>query len=305
MKEPMTDARRKQLYRIKKRKRRKQCIRVALRMAVLCFLVLFAVQKTADLLRVDDSDRMEDAEQSYSGQGGKTRTNTEKTWGVFGKADVLTQEDKLHSIEESDEYPDQLKELAEKNSETIDFVYDYPEMKDKKQTIDLSQEAKTDTVPLLLQWDERWGYETYGSDFLAVTGCGPTCLSMITCGLTGSETWNPLTVAQFSEKEGYYVPGEGTSWSLMTEGANNLGLTAENIPVTQENILAALRSGIPLICSMYPGDFTYTGHFIVLTGIDENGAITVNDPNSPANTKKHWSMSEILPQIRQSWGYRT
>ena len=81
MKEPMTDARRKQLYRIKKRKRRKQCIRVALRtlrMAVLCFLVLFAVQKTADLLRVDDSDRMEDAEQSYSGQGGKTRTNTDK-----------------------------------------------------------------------------------------------------------------------------------------------------------------------------------------------------------------------------------
>ena len=69
MKEPMTDARRKQLYRIKKRKRRKQCIRVALRMAVLCFLVLFAAQKTADLLRVDDSDRMEDAEQSYSGDG--------------------------------------------------------------------------------------------------------------------------------------------------------------------------------------------------------------------------------------------
>ena len=70
-------------------------------------------------------------------------------------------------------------------------------------------------------------------------------------------------------------------------------------------LATALQSGIPLICSMYPGDFTYTGHFIVLTGIDENGAITVNDPNSPANNKKHWSMTEILPQIRQSWGYRT
>ena len=91
----------------------------------------------------------------------------------------------------------------------------------------------------------------------------------------------------------------------IAEGAGNLGLVAENIPVTQENILAALQSGTPLICSMYPGDFTYTGHFIVLTGIDENGAITVNDPNSPANTKKHWSMTEILPQIRQTWGYRT
>lgn len=104
MKEPMTDVRRKQLYRIKKRKRRKQCIRVALRMAVLCFLVLFAVQKTADLLRVDDSDRMEDAEQSYQWTGRKDTDKYGKTWGVFGKADVLTQEDKLHSIEESDEY---------------------------------------------------------------------------------------------------------------------------------------------------------------------------------------------------------
>lgn len=84
---------------------------------------------------------------------------------------MLTQEDKLHSIEESDEYPDQLKELAEKNSETIDFVYDYPEMKDKKQTIDLSQEAKTDTVPLLLQWDERWGYMPYSGGLLGYTGC--------------------------------------------------------------------------------------------------------------------------------------
>ena len=211
-------------------------------------------------------------------------------------------------IRQHEQIPESLLNMEEKYPEATDFVKNYPKRR-HYQTIDISSEVETarenSEIPYFLQWDERWGYETYGSDFLAVTGCGPTCLSMITCGLTGSETWNPLTVAQFSEKEGYYVPGEGTSWSLMTEGASNLGLTAENIPVTQENILAALRSGIPLICSMYPGDFTYTGHFIVLTGIDENGAITVNDPNSPANTKKHWSMTEILPQIRQSWGYRT
>lgn len=211
-------------------------------------------------------------------------------------------------IRQHEQIPESLLNMEEKYPEATDFVKNYPKRR-HYQTIDISSEVETarenSEIPYFLQWDERWGYETYGSDFLAVTGCGPTCLSMITCGLTGSETWNPLTVAQFSEKEGYYVPGEGTSWSLMTEGASNLGLTAENIPVTQENILAALQSGIPLICSMYPGDFTYTGHFIVLTGIDENGAITVNDPNSPANTKKHWSMTEILPQIRQTWGYRT
>ena len=89
----------------------------------------------------------------------------------------------------------------------------------------------------------------------------------------------------------------------MTEGANNLGLTAENIPVTQENILAALQSGIPLICSMYPGDFTYTGHFIVLTGIDENGAITVNDPNSPANSARTWDVQRVLAQCANLWAF--
>ena len=274
MKEPMTDARRKQLYRIKKRKRRKQCIRVALRMAVLCFLVLFAVQKTADLLRVDDSDRMEDAEQSYSGQGGKTRTNTEKTWGVFGKADVLTQEDKLHSIEESDEYPDQLKELAEKNSETIDFVYDYPEMKDKKQTIDLSQEAKTDTVPLLLQWDERWGYMPYSGGLLGYTGCGPTNLAMVVLYLTGDKTVTPASVAEYAESAGYSVPGSGSSWTL--------------------------DEGCLIIINVGPGDFTDSGHFITIIGYDRDGFI-INDSNSRTNSKKRWSYEQLSRQMRNLW----
>lgn len=210
-------------------------------------------------------------------------------------------------IRQHEQIPDSLLTMEEKYPEAADFVRNYPKRK-HYWTIDISNEVETarqnSEIPYFLQWDERWGYETYGSDFLAVTGCGPTCLAMITCGLTGSEDWNPLAVAQFSEKEGYYVPGEGTSWSLMTEGAQSLGLIAENVPVTEESIRATLQSGVPMICSMYPGDFTYTGHFIVLTGIDENGDITVNDPNSPANTQKHWPMSEILPQIRQSWGYR-
>ena len=113
MKEPMTDARRKQLYRIKKRKRRKQCIRVALRMAVLCFLVLFAVQKTADLLRwmTVTGWRMQN---SHTVDREERHGQIRKNMGSIRKADVLTQEDKLHSIEESDEYPDSLRNWQKK-----------------------------------------------------------------------------------------------------------------------------------------------------------------------------------------------
>jgi hypothetical protein len=54
---------------------------------------------------------------------------------------------------------------------------------------------------------------------------------------------------------------------------------------------------------MKPGDFTYTGHFIVLTGIDSNGDIIVNDPNSKKNSKKHWSLETLVPQIKGIWKY--
>ena len=71
-----------------------------------------------------------------------------------------------------DGYPESLIELLEKNPEARDFVLDYPDYKGL-QEIDISGEVEPGEIPLFLQWDERWGYEKYGSDFLAVTGCGP------------------------------------------------------------------------------------------------------------------------------------
>jgi hypothetical protein len=126
---------------------------------------------------------------------------------------------------------------------------------------------------------------------------------MVVCGLTGSDEWNPYLVAQFSEESGYYVQGVGTSWDLMTVGAEKLDLNSELGTVSVAYILNNLSSTTPMICSMYPGDFTYTGHFIVLTGVDANGDIIVNDPNSRKNSEKHWSLETLIPQIRSIWKY--
>jgi hypothetical protein len=54
---------------------------------------------------------------------------------------------------------------------------------------------------------------------------------------------------------------------------------------------------------MSPGDFTKTGHFIVLTGIDSNGKIIVNDPNSPKNSNKHWDVNTLVSQMKGVWKY--
>ena len=174
-------------------------------------------------------------------------------------------------------------------------------LKSKNFDIDVSNEVIEENIPLFIQWDERWGYKTYGSDFLAVTGCGPTCLSMVVCGLTGECKWNPYEVAKFSEQQGYYVPGEGTSWDLMSIGAIQLGLNSEYGIISKEFLMSNLSHDRPIICSMYPGDFTDVGHFIILTGIDPDGCIRVNDPNSRINSEKPWNIDELLPQIRSLW----
>lgn len=70
-------------------------------------------------------------------------------------------------------------------------------------------------------------YEQYGDSFMAVTGCGPTCLSMVYSGLTGKTDMNPYEVAKRADAEGYYVNGEGSLWTIMETFAGELGLHSE------------------------------------------------------------------------------
>lgn len=200
-------------------------------------------------------------------------------------------------------YPESLIQLMKRNPEAKQFVLDYQKNKDKHEEIDLSKEVSRGQIPLFVQWDERWGYETYGDDFLAVTGCGPTCLAMVRCGLSGETQWNPYEVACMAQEQGFYVDGVGSSWDLMSSGAEQIGLTVNNVAFDADHILSALQSGMPVICAVGPGDFTSTGHFIVLTGVDGNGKVIVNDPNSRENSKKTWDVETLMSQIRNLWGY--
>lgn len=200
------------------------------------------------------------------------------------------------------QYPKSLIELLERNPETEKFVLEYPTAKDMEYTIDLSGYSR-DTVPLFMQWDQRWGYIQYGSDVAALTGCGPVCLSMAGYYLTGDEAYSPDKMLAFASKNGYYVDGIGSSWTLISEGGVKLGLDVTELPLDEGRIRANLEVGNPVICVMGPGDFTTTGHFIVLTGW-EDGKIRVNDPNSIANSEKLWTYDQISGQIKNLWAIR-
>lgn len=200
-----------------------------------------------------------------------------------------------------DQYPEQLIELLKSNEETVDFVFDYLEKKDTTPA-DTVGEVVQGQIPLLLQWDERWGYAFYADDMIAVNGCGPTAIAMVAAGLTGDNTVTPYKVAQFSAENGYYAGDSGTSWTLMTDGAQQFGIYGEEMGLSEGEVFSALENGHPIICSMRPGDFTTTGHFIVLTGT-EDGKIRVNDPNSRVRSERLWDYSRLEYQINNLWVY--
>lgn len=213
------------------------------------------------------------------------------------------QEPKIQDIiDHFQEYPSELLEMLSKNLDMLDFVLEYPNKKGEVFS-DTIGDVKLGTYPLFLQYDPRWGYAFYGDDVIAVNGCGPTCLSMVIAGLTGKNTITPYTIASYATQQGYYAPDSGTSWSLMSDGASHFGIIGEELTLSQSAMENSLSSGQPIICSMRPGDFTTTGHFIVITGL-KDGKFIIKDPNSKERSNQLWDYQTLEHQISNLWAFQ-
>lgn len=199
--------------------------------------------------------------------------------------------------------PQSLLDLRERNPETATFVASYEKEHDRHHEINLTDTYVPGTIPLYLQWDIRWGYELYGDDMIALTGCGPTCLSMVLVGLTGNTNMDPLTVANFAQENGFYCEGSGSYWTLMSDGARTLGLSSEELPLDAATVRSRLQQSQAIICVVGPGDFTTEGHFIVLTGINEKDQVSINDPNSKIKSQRLWNLQQILGQTQNLWAF--
>lgn len=199
--------------------------------------------------------------------------------------------------------PEEIQKLMQDNPEMQEYVYQYPALHDKHDAIDITADAATDDVPLLMQWDSRWGYETYGSGLMGYTGSGPTCISMVAVHLTADTSITPLAVARYAEEAGHYVKGVGTAWTLMSDGCKEYGMTSHEVNLSADKIRNALDEGEPVIISIGAGKFTYTGHYVVITGYNEKGEFFINDPNSRENSGKTWDFKDLEKDIRNIWAF--
>lgn len=200
----------------------------------------------------------------------------------------------------ADDYPPVVLEAFAHSRENINYLLTFPMESKKEHQVDLSGYDLTGRVPLFIQWDLMWGYETYAGNYAGLSACGPVCTSMVACYLTGDAKYDPVFMMRYAEDNGYCADRQGTYWSFFTQGMVKLGFMVKELYLTESKLISTLNEGKLIICSMGPGYFTSAGHFIVITGY-EDGYFTVNDPNSYLNSQRKWAYDEFSDQIKNLW----
>lgn len=296
---------------MKMSRRKRKLKRIRLILSLIFFVLLLILIIKGSLLMwslfcdndTPDMQEMDNTVQNNTNEVTNNQISTHENDTIYNQLKSMLNKDKRvqRILDNYDSYPSSLLDMLSRNIDILDFVLDYP---DKKGHVyaDTIENVQQGVIPLLLQWDKRWGYGKYGDSSVAESGCAPTALAMVVVGLTGNNTITPYVVAQYAENNGYYVSGSGSSWGLISEGSQYFGVMATELSLSENNIYNALENGNPIICSMRPGDFTTTGHFIVLVGI-KNGKIIVNDPNSREKSKKSWDYQTLQHQINNLWEF--
>ncbi|MBQ6395361.1 MAG: hypothetical protein IJH87_03335 [Atopobiaceae bacterium] len=192
----------------------------------------------------------------------------------------------------ADEYDDaELIRLLAREPATLDFVRAYPSAEKTAQPY--GSELQPGESPLLYNWDTRWGNVQYAGHPLAVTGSGPTVMSMAYMTLTGSTDRTPADMAALAAERSYDSSDEYTTAQLFLQEAGGMGLVCNQIEVSEDRIVNALNSGNLVICQLYPGSLTNEPHWILLVRVKENGSIEVHDPTSTIVSEREWDAATL------------
>lgn len=136
-------------------------------------------------------------------------------------------------------------------------------------------------IPLILQTD--YPDVPYSDGSLATSGCTMACVAMVGSYLRNEEV-SPVDLAR---RFGKYA---ASNMQRMEYAAIVLDLDFE-MTLSWKKVMKGLKEGKPIIIMVgKASDFTSNQHMVVLTGITEDGLITVNDPYGPNYTK--WELSD-------------
>ena len=196
----------------------------------------------------------------------------------------------------ADAYENQaLLELALSEPSAIDFVAAYPEAEKAAQPYEDTVEKGT--VPQLVCWDSRWGNVDYAGGPLALTGSGPTALSMAYMALTGKGDKSPADLAQAITEAEMATGDSLMSGTFLTDSLGDLGLTCSTYTSNAENLAQVLDTGNYLLIEAKAGTLTDAAHWVIIVTEESNGSVRVYDPTSPEVGSHTWDPATVA-----SWG---
>lgn len=138
-------------------------------------------------------------------------------------------------------------------------------------------------IPLYFQND--YPYDLYGAGTIATNGCGITSLAMVATYMTG-HTYLPDELAD------YFGGKAESNIGRLEYASEQLQLPYEKAENWHQT-LAALKNGkVAIVLMSAPSLFTGSQHFMVLTGLNEQGKIMVHDPN--ASNYERWDLQNAF-----------
>lgn len=164
-----------------------------------------------------------------------------------------------------------------------------------------------------LQTDPRWKNHDYSAKgekkTIGSAGCGPTAAAMVIATLQDKNV-TPVTTALWSMAHAYKALNQGTYYSYFVpqmsaygvacKRLNTANLYGKSSSAAHTEALNALKNGDWVIACMGKGNWTSSGHFILLYGY-ENGYVYINDPASTkaARVKNTWAL--FARQVKYMW----
>ena len=164
-----------------------------------------------------------------------------------------------------------------------------------------------------LQTDPRWGSLDYSAPgektTIAASGCGPTAMAMVLA------TWadpsvNPKTECAWALAHWYKAPRQGTYYGYFEPAGARYGLRVTRLNYTSlygkstsayhDQVKDALDRGELVIACMGPGNWTSSGHYVLVYGI-EGDTIYINDPASTKAARTKGSYSLFKQQVKYYW----
>lgn len=160
-------------------------------------------------------------------------------------------------------------------------------------------QLNTDTLQDLKTSNPDWAFVEYGNGPFVQTGAAPTAIASVFSYLLKDAGLNPIQVANFARDYGYDVAPVRDGDSLFSACALQFGVPMNPLPGYATQIGEALSLGDIVIAQQ--GD-NENPHFIVLSGLDENGNWIMQDPTS-AEGPHSVSPDDIIDSITAGYAY--